>query len=122
MRKRQLANNIVPPLRLRIGPSLFWCPFCSENWRRGGHKEGFVKSAASNHVAACFDIALWNAGYVPDAWLQTRGLTVKPRDEAHPRVRRAILALIRSRKKKGLTVSVPLHNLTRKMRAAQNSR
>ena len=58
------AETIVGTHVLRIWPTWFACPYCKHTWMRGGHKEGFVKSAATNHVAACREIVLFQRGYV----------------------------------------------------------
>jgi hypothetical protein len=53
------ASSLLRERHLQIGVSVFWCPYCRKEWRRGGHKEGFVKSGASNHVALCYEIVLF---------------------------------------------------------------
>ncbi len=87
----------------------FECPLCGKDWERGGGKEGFVKSAAQSHVCGCRSIALWNLGYVGcSVGVKLEKIEdVQDQDDWLPRWRRNTLALIRSRKKAGLTVTVP---------------
>lgn len=102
------TEQILRDPGLRIGRLYFSCPYCGRDWLRGGHKEGFVKSAATNHVAGCKEIVLFQAGYVMGpVWG-----TVIPVQEAAslphwPRWRRAILALIARRKRMRLTPRRP---------------
>lgn len=109
--KAILANSIVPERGLRVWWLEFACPFCGKTWARGGHKEGFVKSAANNHVAACWEIVLFDQGYLLGPFLQTRGRTVVPLSgpllDWQKRNRRSVMALRRSRINAGLTPRKP---------------
>jgi hypothetical protein len=56
--------RVIPErITLRIGYAHFWCPYCKKLWERGGHKEGFVKVAATRHVYTCYEAKLYLAGY-----------------------------------------------------------
>lgn len=105
--KRQ-ANSIMPTLGLKVWWSEFECPYCHRTWQRGGGKEGFVKSGASNHVAACREIVFFLAGYVMGPTWGTVIPIAQAEKLAHwPRWRRQILALIASRKRAGLAPERP---------------
>lgn len=110
-KKALIAEDVVPALGLQRSSMRFFCPFCGNWWMRGGKKEGFVKSGASNHVAACWEIVLFQQGYLLGPHLQTRGRTAIPLAEAkesyHPRVIRAVKGLIASRRRAGLTPRLP---------------
>lgn len=101
-------DRVIRDLGLCHAPGFFWCPYCQTQWRRGGGKEGFVKSSATNHVAACREIVLFQLG-----WVQGPGWgTVIPVKQAEalphwPRWRRQILATIARRKRDGLTPTNP---------------
>lgn len=83
---------------------VFRCSLCGKKWERGGHKEGFVKSAARTHVGGCRDIVLWNAGWVGTECISDlKRIEDVQGEEWLPRWRRNTLALIRNRKKEGLT-------------------
>jgi hypothetical protein len=109
--KALIADDIVPALGLQRSSMRFWCPFCGHWWMRGGKKEGFVKSGANNHVAACWEIVLFRQGYLLGPHLQTRGRTairlVDAKEPYHPRVIRAIKGLIASRRRAGLFPLLP---------------
>lgn len=100
------------PRGLGISPAHFICPYCRHAWLRGGHKEGFVKAAANNHVAGCREIVLFEAGYV----MGPRWGTVIPISEAEAlphwtRWRRGIKALIASRRRAGLVPAATLRRI-----------
>jgi hypothetical protein len=102
------VERVIRNLGLQQGITYFWCPYCGAEWLRGGHKEGFVKSAASNHVGACKEIVLFQLGYV----MGPRWGTVIPLKDAEQlshwkRWRRQILGLIASRKRAGRTPRKP---------------
>lgn len=105
------AADVVPQHRLRVGQSRFWCPYCGTTWERGGHKEGFVKSGANNHVYACWEVVLFLRGFV--AVGQTGGysgsgkLVAVPLAEAEPRHVRAVRSLLASRRRAGLNPQLP---------------
>jgi hypothetical protein len=62
------CNDILPRRGLIVGALEFRCPWCGRAWERGGHREGFVKSGANNHVYTCWEILLWQRGYAPGEW------------------------------------------------------
>lgn len=108
------ASSILPERHLSAYPGYFLCPYCSNQWRRGGHKEGFVKSGANNHVALCYEIVLLNLGYVLGPWtgghLGGERSAVSIAEATEPwqkRNIRAVKAGRRSRAKAGLTPRVP---------------
>jgi hypothetical protein len=98
--KHIYANDIEPRRMLKVWWTQFQCPYCNHTWERGGHKEGFVKSAANNHVAGCWELLLFDAGWTFGAWLQ-KGQTVVPLAKATPAHRRALMALHQRRKRSG---------------------
>lgn len=112
MTKPIYADDIVLQRYVKVWWGQFECPYCHKTWQRGGHKEGFVKAAAFQHVAACWEIVLFDAGYALHQWLQT-GRTVVPIADAPsvmswwPRDRRSILAAKRRRAREGLTPRRP---------------
>jgi len=57
------CEQIVERKPLTIYADSFECPYCGREWQRGGHKEGFVKSAATRHVFGCWELALFEKGY-----------------------------------------------------------
>jgi hypothetical protein len=107
-RKLQLAREIVAERHLMITPSRFICPYCDKTWRRGGGHEGFVKSAALNHVPACWEIVLWDKGYAFGPYLRTRGRTAVPCDQATPYYRRLVRANRAARRRRGLYPHPPV--------------
>jgi hypothetical protein len=116
-------EDIIPVRILYRTGTYFWCPYCDTSWLRGGGKEGFVKAAASNHVAACRDVVLFDAGYLPAlhphygraipiaaALADTR--LPHPRSKQtngdwYKRTRRMIMATKAARKRAGLTPRKP---------------
>jgi hypothetical protein len=111
--KQVEAASILQERRLTVGSSSFQCPYCWKSWARGGHKEGFVKSGASNHVALCYEIVLFRLGFLIGPYLSgQRGRSAIPVAEAsepwHKRNIRAIKAGIRSRSKQQLHPRVPI--------------
>lgn len=101
-------ERIVSVRELQISASIFRCPYCGQSWDRGGHKEGFVKSAASNHVVGCREIVLFYRGYVQGPEWGTVQLIKDAEKLAHwPRWRRQIKALINRRTRAGLTPKNP---------------
>jgi hypothetical protein len=108
------AEQILRERHLQISALTFWCPYCRKHWDRGGHKEGFVKSGASNHVALCYEIVLFNLGYILGPWLGTQlggERSALPIAEASEpwmkRNIRSVRAGMRSRERHGLTPRVP---------------
>ena len=107
-----LAYKILPYRPILVGEVHFFCPYCKKSWERGGHKEGFVKSAAKRHVYACWEIVLFNAGYVA----LNRGfsdgrppvLEAVPVLLAEARHVLALRAMIRQRRKQGLNPTYPV--------------
>jgi hypothetical protein len=60
------TNRVAPRKHLLVGGA-FRCPYCDKSWERGGgRREGFVKSAALNHVLGCYEVALFLRGYWMD--------------------------------------------------------
>lgn len=112
MKKLIIASDILEERTLTVGCSCFHCPYCDKTWLRGGHKEGFVKSGASNHVALCYEIVLFGLGFILGPYAGSRGRSAIPLNEAsepwHKRNIRAIKAGIRSRAKEGRTPRVPI--------------
>ena len=112
--KRQpiIASDILEERSLTVGHSAFHCCYCNKTWSRGGHKEGFVKSGASNHVALCYEIVLLGLGFILGPYADGRGRTAIPVAEIsepwHKRNIRAIKAGRCSRAKAGLTPRVPI--------------
>lgn len=97
------VEQILQPRGLQVWSATFRCPYCGLRWLRGGHKEGFVKSGANNHVAACKEIVLYQAGYVSGPEWGTVIPVVEAQALPHwPRWRRQILGLIASRRRAGL--------------------
>lgn len=94
------ADDVHQRRRLQANRDRFWCTYCGKHWPRGGKKEGFVKSAALNHVAACYEIFLWKLGYVLGPYVRNEQ-TVKPKSEATAYQRRTMLQLIAKRKRQG---------------------
>jgi hypothetical protein len=108
------ASSLLRERHLQIGVSVFWCPYCRKEWRRGGHKEGFVKSGASNHVALCYEIVLFRLGFILGPWLGSQlggersALPIAQASEPWmKRNIRAVKAGIRSRDKHGLSPRTP---------------
>lgn len=106
MKKRRLARQIVPWLGLYRGVSHFRCPHCDKTWERGGHKEGFVKAAASTHVFQCWEILLFQAGYYRGDYMKGGELAepISKLDGSQPwhrRWRRGIVASIARRRRAG---------------------
>lgn len=66
------ADTLVKERHLSIYASFFECPYCARVWDRGGRKEGFVKSAANNHVYACFQLRLTAHGYFASSFVEGR--------------------------------------------------
>ena len=112
MKSPIIADDIIQERHLGIGFSSFECPYCWKRWSRGGHKEGFVKSGASNHVALCYEIVLFDLGYVLGPYAAHRGrsavLIAEALEPWHKRNIRAIKAGKRSREKQGLRPRVPV--------------
>lgn len=101
-------ERIVSVRNLQVGASIFRCPYCGNVWDRGGHKEGFVKSAANNHVVGCREIVLFYRGYVQGPEWGTVQPIADVKKLAHwPRWRRQIKALIRQRTLAGRTPRNP---------------
>lgn len=71
------TEEIVPIRGLQIYPSHFRCPHCPRTADRGGKAEGFRKAGMSNHVAACREVRLLEAGFV-------ERVTVSGKREAMP--------------------------------------
>lgn len=109
--KATLAHDIVPERYLIRGHGWFYCPYCAAEWRRGGTAEGFRKAAATNHVAACYEIVLLDKGYVLGPFLNTRGRTATPITgpllDWQRRNLRMVRALKRRRAKAGLVPKMP---------------
>lgn len=107
-----IAADILEERHLSIGFSAFECPYCWRRWSRGGSKEGFVKSGASNHVALCYEIVLFRMGFILGPYAGNLGRSAIPITEAsepwHKRNIRAIKAGVRSREKQGLRPRVPI--------------
>ncbi len=57
-------NDVVPDRMLGLHASFFRCPYCGNQWQRGGKREGFLKAGASRHVRACREFLLFRAGYL----------------------------------------------------------
>lgn len=113
-RKPIKASSILPERHLTIYPTYFACPYCAKSWWRGGHKEGFVKSGASNHVALCYEIVLFDLGFVLGPWtgshLGGERSAVPIAEATEPwqkRNIRAVRAGRSSRLRAGLTPRVP---------------
>ncbi len=127
----KLCTDIVPKRGLRIYHDSFECPYCGHFVYRGGHAEGFRKSGMSNHVFVCWQILLFQAGYVVGNYVSAEAPedATDPRqsddgrcgEEAVPigdmkakawfdpkRVIRALKANVRSRVRAGLTPKVPV--------------
>ena len=73
---KKYCNDLVPKLGLIVSSSRFLCPYCHKAWERGGHKEGFVKSGASNHVFTCYELLLWRLGYLIGNYVVRRGTSL----------------------------------------------
>jgi hypothetical protein len=67
--------------RVTIYQDCFQCPYCDKEWRRGGKKEGFVKSAANNHVFHCYELRLIAKGFLAGNYIRGRR-TALPFEEA----------------------------------------
>lgn len=98
------ASTIVPNRLLEVHHGIFRCPYCGRTWDRGGHKEGFVKAAANNHVAMCYEILVWLAGYT---LLWSNAKPIDTADQYYKRDRRRILATIAKRKREGWMPKMP---------------
>lgn len=59
------CESIVPQRGLRIQHDRFACPYCARTVRRGGKAEGFRKAGFASHVAQCWEILLFQGGYLP---------------------------------------------------------
>jgi hypothetical protein len=112
--KPRKAETVLHERRLQISGSVFWCPYCRKEWSRGGHKEGFVKSGASNHVALCYEIVLFRLGFILGPWLGSHlggeRSAVPIAEATEPWMKRNIRAVkagIRSRDKHGLSPRLP---------------
>lgn len=109
--RRAYAKDIVPELGLQRSTHHFWCPYCQRTWERGGHKEGFVKSSATNHVALCWEILLYVNGFAIGGWGDYGRLAVtleEIRKQPYAkRWERALKAGMRSRTKLGCTPRMP---------------
>lgn len=87
---REKARGLV------INAGEFRCPYCDKRWERGGHKEGFVKAAASSHVITCFEVDLFKRGLMvhPNGSMVNWAYAVTPLDRddpRYPRLRRNFL-------------------------------
>lgn len=103
------ADSVIgPEWHLQRSTTQFWCPYCYQSWLRGGHKEGFVKSAATNHVALCFEICVFEKGYM--LYGHGRAMTFARYRKLPAMAQRRfarIKAAIRARKRQGLTPRAP---------------
>ncbi len=126
----RLCTDVVPKLGMKRYAGSFECPYCGNYVRRGGGGEGFRKSGLANHVFVCWEILLFQAGYVVGNYVQAEAPelnTDSPQsddgrsgEEAVPigemaargwhdpeRVIRQLKANIRSRARAGLTPRAP---------------
>ena len=88
---------------LKVHFSSFSCPYCGKEWDRGGHKEGFVKAAATRHVHGCYEVWLY-AHYKLFAagWRAGQQVYITEQEaKKYPRFRKAVLSLVRRRKREG---------------------
>jgi hypothetical protein len=93
-------RDIVPPSGLRHHDHFFSCQICQRTFERGGRREGFVKSGASNHALTCREIVAFLRGFVLGGYDAGRGAqTALPAAEADPYTRRRIQANIARRKR-----------------------
>lgn len=99
-----LCDKVLPRRHLQVGSGSFWCPYCERSWDRGGHKEGFVKVAARRHVFGCYEIALFQAGYVRGDYTDDGEIAepFDPKNEYHARYARMVKNAIRRRTKSPL--------------------
>lgn len=118
MAKPVKASSILVERHLSIYATFFVCPYCLKRWLRGGHKEGFVKSGANNHVALCYEIVLFDLGFVLGPWTGSQlggERSAVPVAEAQEpwqkRNIRAVKAGKRSRIKAGLTPRASMGSL-----------
>lgn len=127
--KRILCSAIVPRRGVSIGASIFWCSYCGKSWPRGGGREGFVKSAAMSHVAQCYHVLLFQAGYIQGDYIETKpgrmvrtgpgmaelrghagdyhALPISALGDEWRRVIRGLKAAVAKRRRDGLTPKVP---------------
>lgn len=94
-------GKIVPRRALRIFIPVFSCPYCGRQWNRGGQKEGFVKAGATLHVESCYEILLWQAGYLEIYGKALKITIIDSTDEMFRRRKRNITAMIARRRKEG---------------------
>lgn len=95
-----LCDLLVPNLHLVVAPSLFVCPYCQETWMRGGKKEGFVKSGAYRHVHGCRLVLIYDAGYIPDRWIDGQQIAL-PVAISDPELVKSMKRIKHSRSKAG---------------------
>lgn len=112
MKKPLTCETIVPKRFMRIGSYTFTCPYCTRNVPRGGKAEGFRKAGFASHVAQCWEILLYLAGYLPGSWVEG-GHSLVPLNTTDPKLMpyverrtRAIKAHIRKRAREGFTPSI----------------
>jgi hypothetical protein len=72
-----LCESLVPKRHLIRRPSEFVCPYCGLSWRRGGYAEGFRKASGTWHVTVCWEILVFQAGYLVGDWHGGGRRTVK---------------------------------------------
>lgn len=104
------ADDVVPRHGLRVYPHYFVCPYCARTFERGGRKEGFVKSGASNHVYACWTVGLYLRGYTPGNYTagHQRALTIAEAERGvregkiHKNYLRGLKALVAKRRREGV--------------------
>lgn len=88
---------------LGIFAGYFYCPYCQKLWWRGGHKEGFVKAAATRHVSGCWTVLVYvRHAIIPMGWEHGRQKFMSEYQAAkYPHILKSIKALVRKRKKDG---------------------
>lgn len=63
-----LCESKVPKRLMIRRVGHFVCPYCGLSWPRGGHAEGFRKANAASHVHGCWEILVYQAGFLIGEW------------------------------------------------------
>lgn len=109
------AEDVYPRYGVRVSTFEFRCPYCDRRFERGGHKEGFVKSGASNHVFTCWTVGLFLRGYMlghapirgGQRAIRVETIEKKTRaGEIHPNYLRAIKAAVAKRRRDGVLATL----------------
>lgn len=111
----KIGEKVIPRRGMTVSDWSFGCPYCGRTVRRGGRAEGFRKSGFATHVFVCWEVLLFQAGYVRTDSTMMRGTPVEPvsnldgSKEWHKRILRSLRAAVRNRERAGQVPRVPEH-------------